>query len=304
VDGVTDIAGQAWDGLAKTARSVASGVSEVAGDVWNAVADGAEQVWNGISGVAGSAWDTVSDAASGAWEAVKGTASDIADGVRDLAVDAWDGIKSAAGAAWDAVTGALGSLWNSIMSGVDTALEGIAQNVPVPGLDVRSRGLTSAERSQARVVFGDTLDCDVVTVTRGSLLGAGADRTTGNTVSLGEEDFDGETMDLTSKGLEYLIHELTHVLQFQQGGLGYIPESLWDQLISKIRTGKVSSAYDWRPLDAAGVPWNEWHVEPQAQAVQDYNAELMKRDRGEKCDTKLIARLQKYVDQMQAGPRH
>lgn len=303
VDGVTDMAGRAWDGLADTARDVASGVSGVAGDVWNAVADGAEQVWNGVQGAAGAAWDAVSDAASGAWDAVTSTASELADSVRDLAAQAWNELKSAAGAAWDAVTGAIGSLWNSILDGVGKALEGLAQNVPVPGSDVRSRGLTDGERSQARTVFGDAIDLDVVVVTRGSLLAAGTDRTTGNTVNLGDADFVDDTMDLTATGVAYLIHELTHVMQFQQGGLGYIPESLWDQLISKIRTGSVDAAYDWRPLDAAGVPWDEWHVEPQAQAVEDYNRELMKIDRRERYDPALIARLQKYVDKMRAGPR-
>lgn len=178
-----------------------------------------------------------------------------------------------------------------------------ARTIPVPGSDVRSRGLTDGERSRARTVFGSAIDLDVVVVTRGSLGAVGADRTTGNTVNLGDSDFDGDTMNLTPGGIAILIHELTHVLQFQQGGLGYIPESLWDQLISKIRTGPVDAAYDWRPLDAAGVPWDEWHVEPQAQAVEDDNRELMKRGRDEPFDPALIARLQKYADQMRAGPR-
>ncbi|MFH1474282.1 MAG: hypothetical protein ABIG85_00305, partial [Chloroflexota bacterium] len=62
------------------------------------------------------------------------------------------------------------------------------------------------------------------------------------------------------------------------------------------------AAYEWRPLDAAGVPWDEWNVEQQAYAVEQYNIELGKMERGEAYDAALLARLQPYVEHMRAGP--
>lgn len=310
VDGVSDVAATAWDGLADTARRAAEGASDVAGDVWNAVAEGADQVWTGVKGLASSAWDTVTDVASGAWDAVRSTASEIAGGVRDLAVQAWNGIKGAAGAAWDAVAGAVGSLWDSITGRVGRLLERLAQHVPAPGKDVRSRGLNDTERARARLIFGDAIDLNVVVVTRGGLLGSDTCRTTANTISMSERYFppDEAKLELTPEGVEVLIHELTHVMQYQQEGLGYIPESLWDQYKSWRKTGKVDEAYDWRPLDAAGIPWSEWHVEPQAQAVEDYNHQLGLRESDKEEDRKkfdavTFGRLAKYAEFMRRGPR-
>jgi hypothetical protein len=303
VDGVTDVAGDAWDRLANTARNAASGASEMAGEVWNAVADGAEQVWNGVQDVAGAVWDTASDAASGAWEAVTTTASEIAGGIGDLAVDAWNGIKSAAGAAWGAVAGGIRSLWNSLGDGVGRALRGIARAVPLPGQDVRSRALSSGERAYAQGIFADTIDYDPIVITRGSVMAVGSARATGNAVNLEQGDFVGDTMELSGGGYATLIHEMTHVFQYQHGGLGYIPESLWEQAKAWATTGNRNNAYEWQPLDAAGVPWEDWNVEQQAYAVEQYNIELRKMERGEQYDAALLARLQPYVERMRAGPR-
>lgn len=303
VDGVTDVAGKAWDLLSDTARNAASGASEIAGDVWSAVADGAEKVWNGVQDVAGSAWDTASEVASGAWEAVTTTASEIAGGVADLVADAWNGIKGMAGAAWDAVSGGIRSLWNSLGDGLGQAIKGIAEVVPLPGSDVRSRALSSGERAYAQEIFGDTLDYDPIVITRGSIMSAGSARATGNAVNLEDKHFVGDTMELNGSGYTTFIHEMTHVFQYQHGGMGYIPESLWEQYKAWKRTGSRDAAYEWKPLDAAGVPWEEWNVEQQAYAVEQYNIELRKMDRGEKYDPALLARLQPYVEHMRAGPR-
>jgi hypothetical protein len=303
IDGVTGVAGDAWDLLADTARGVASGASEVAGNVWSAVADGAEGVWNGVQDMAGAAWETASDAASGAWEALTTTASEIASGIGDLAADAWNGLKGAAGAAWDAVSGGIRSLWSSLGNGVGRALRGIARAVPLPGSDVRSRALSAGERAYAQGIFADTIDYDPIVITRGSVMSVGSARATGNAVNLVDRDFVGDTMELSGGGYATLIHEMTHVFQYQHGGLGYIPESLWEQAKAWAVTGNRNNAYEWQPLDAAGVPWEQWNVEQQAYAVEQYNIELRKMEAGEPYNAALLARLQPYVERMRAGPR-
>jgi hypothetical protein len=61
-----------------------------------------------------------------------------------------------------------------------------------------------------------------------------------------------------------------HVWQSQNGGLAYIPKSLWAQLAAAVRTGSRRGAYDWESMHAAGVPWGKWNPEQQASAIEDY----------------------------------
>ena len=300
---VADLAGRGFDRLGDMARRAASGVSEIAGNVWSAVAGAADKVWGGVRDMAGSAWETVGNVASGAWRAATRTAARVAEGVRSLAAAAWGGIRSAAGELWDEVAGGLRSLWTSITSGVGRAVKGIAERVSIPGLDVRSRPLTSSERAYAERIFGDTLDYEAIVITRGSIMSAGSARATGNAVNLAERDFEGDTMALSDHGYTTLIHEMTHVFQYQHGGLGYMPESLWVQFKAWVTTGDRNAAYEWRPLAAAGVAWERWNVEQQAAAVEDYNIELRKMEQGRAFDAVVLARLGPYVEHMRSGPR-
>jgi hypothetical protein len=175
--------------------------------------------------------------------------------------------------------------------------------VAIPGLDVRSRPLTSGERSYADRIFRGSLDYDPIVITRGSIMSAGSARATGNAVNLAEDDFEGATMQLSTGGYGTLIHELTHVFQYQQGGLGYMPESLWAQFKAWVTTGDRNAAYEWRPLAAAGVPWEQWNVEQQAAAVEDYNIHLSRMEANQSYDAVVLARLQPYVEHMRSGPR-
>jgi hypothetical protein len=212
----------------------------------------------------------VKETATGAWDAAVDTATAVATTVRDTAVDAWNGIRSAAGAAWDAVRGTIRSLWDDITNGVARGLETLAKKIAMPGKTLRSRGLTGPEITFARGTYQDAIDYGKVVITRGSLASAGSSRTTGNVIDMDDSAFDGDTMNLSADGWFTLAHELEHVAQFQRGGLSYIPDSLWEQLKAWRRTGTRNAAYDWRTPDSKGIPWEEWHAEQQAQAVEDY----------------------------------
>jgi hypothetical protein len=114
-----------------------------------------------------------------------------------------------------------------------------------------------------------------------SLLG-GAPKTIGNTIHLRSDwgHFIGDSMQLTQGGQETLIHEMGHVWQYQNGGLAYIPESLWAQFKGFIGAGSRGAAYDWREADRAGLPWEKWNPEQQAAAIEDYNIKLRKSKDG------------------------
>jgi hypothetical protein len=114
------------------------------------------------------------------------------------------------------------------------------------------------------------------------MFSAGAPKTLGNTIHLRSDwgHFIGDSMQLTQGGQETLIHEMGHVWQYQNGGLAYIPESLWAQFKGFIGAGSRGAAYDWREADRAGLPWEKWNPEQQAAAIEDYNIKLRKSKDG------------------------
>jgi hypothetical protein len=66
-----------------------------------------------------------------------------------------------------------------------------------------------------------------------------------------------------------------HVWQYQNGDLRYLPQSL----IAQIKMGRSGgagshSAYDWTIPHRAGIPWESWNPEQQAEAIEDYNKAL------------------------------
>ena len=132
-----------------------------------------------------------------------------------------------------------------------------------------ARLLSRAEIAYARTVFGDSLDYTVVRITVDSLWSWRSARTLGNTIHLWYSHFeDGDgTRELTRfAGLPTLIHELTHVWQFQKRGYWYLFSSLWGQ-VRHMRDR--ARAYDWQGALEVGKPWGRWTAEQQAQAVQD-----------------------------------
>jgi RHS repeat-associated protein len=167
-------------------------------------------------------------------------------------------------------------------TGVDTELLLQMNNVKDPkklqiGTKIQvpldRRPLTNAEISEAKKVFGDTIDYDKVEVAKGTkwsnafgLDGVGPIRSstmvTGNTINVHESDMGKGTLKFKDKSV--LIHELTHVRQYQKSGYGYMADSGINQIM------KGSEAYNYRDDMRKGVKWEKLGAEQQAQMVQDY----------------------------------
>lgn len=176
------------------------------------------------------------------------------------------GLLGPAGAVIGAVVGGLGGLIGGAIVG-DLATR-------------RSRSLTRPERDYLFEIYRDSVDYTKVTITRNSVLAAGAARTTGNTVNLQDEHFKGDTMELSDAGVLVLAHEMGHVWQYQNGGLAYIPSSLIPQLVAAVTGGDRNAAYDWRSAARRGLPWHEWNAEQQAECISDYNEALRRINAG------------------------
>ena len=205
--------------------------------------------------------------------------------------------------------GALG-MWREGTQAAAGALGALGDKLAPP-----SRHLNAEEIGYARQIFGDSLDYSKITITRDGIASAGAPKTLGNTVHMrskwGADQFTKDasgqyTLELTEAGRQLLVHEMTHVWQFQNGGLAYIPDSLASQLRARLSTGTRNGAYDWRAAAQAGKPWQDWNPEQQAELVEQYNRSLRhveaasaRKAQPAPADTEMLELGRPYIDKIQ-----
>jgi hypothetical protein len=200
------------------------------------------------------------------------------------------------------IGGALGGVAGALIGGAIGLIGGaILGNT----LTTRDRPLTPDEINYAKRIYVDSIDYSKVTITRDSMFAAGAPRTIGNTIHLKSSwgHFEGDTLNLTEEGRSTLIHELGHVWQYQNGGLAYIPQSLAAQFSAWVSGGERGAAYDWEAAYKAGLPWEEWNPEQQAEAIEEYNKRLSKVEAGTATleDYAVLARLLPYIEKVRRG---
>jgi hypothetical protein len=207
------------------------------------------------------------------------------------------------------IAGAAGLIAGSVCGWIWWRLAGLASMgaaalvvtaLVVDRLTAKRRRLTASEIDYARVIYEDGVDYARISLTRDSLFAIGAPRTIMNTVHLksGWGHFAGDSMDTSEYGLETFIHELGHAWQYQNGGLAYIPKSLWAQLMAWVTKHTRDAAYDWRAASAAAIPWERWNPEQQAEAMADFNRAL-RRSQGPGdgvADQQTMSLLRPFVD--------
>jgi hypothetical protein len=128
----------------------------------------------------------------------------------------------------------------------------------------RGRSLDDAERQQARDMFGNSLDLDAVRIVNTTL--AAAPTTLGDYIRT-----NGPMSNAT------LIHELTHVWQYQHGGAAYISDSLCAQVGAWASSGSRNAAYDLTGVVRAGRRFSEYTAEQQATIVETYYTDPAKQ---------------------------
>jgi Putative regulator of cell autolysis len=223
--------------------------------------------------------------------------------------------RSLLGGILSAIGGALGgALLGGLLGGPIGAIVGGVVGLVGGALagdraTTRRRRLTSPEIQYAKAIFKDSIDYSAIIITRDSMLSTGAPRTIGNTIHLRSDwgHFKQDTLELTPTGMETLIHEMGHVWQYQNGGLAYIPESIWAQFKAALSGKSRNAAYDWRAMHTAKVPWEQWNPEQQAQAIEDYNILLRKSKNGtasvaELAELSVLALYMRYVWRRKGAP--
>jgi hypothetical protein len=242
---------------------------------WDSVLSALGSAWGGLKNAAGAVFEGIGRAVNAAGRSIEEAAGKASDLIKDAPSEAWQGIRSAAGTVAGLLLdlairppivlgGGLVHAIGTLFGGSDASRSSTA------------RPLNGGERSLLLEVFGDSLDYNTVTVKRGGIETVwDTSRTVANTISLTNDNFTRQPEDplaLSDKGRRTLVHEMTHVWQYQHSGLGYMAASLGSQLDAVISHGNRDAAYEWNELVDAGVPFERWNPEQQAQAVGDYYA--------------------------------
>jgi hypothetical protein len=125
---------------------------------------------------------------------------------------------------------------------------------------VAGRALTSDERNLARPIFGSSIDYSRVRLIPLSILEY---RIVGNNIYT-PDDFTIRNPYMT----QTLIHELTHIWQYQHSGTSYISESLMVQIGATISRGARNFAYNYQI--GANQTFFDFSPEEQGLLVENY----------------------------------
>jgi hypothetical protein len=119
------------------------------------------------------------------------------------------------------------------------------------------------ERAEAEPIFRSSLNLDVIRIAYSGVVSAPT--TLGNTIRVRP----GYRMPYA-----VLIHELTHVWQYQTMGTAYISDSLWHQaaasVTSLLSTGRADRSGAYRYRIQPGLSFYRYTAEQQASIVEDY----------------------------------
>jgi hypothetical protein len=158
---------------------------------------------------------------------------------------------------WEVVKGAIYSLVGVVIFAALRIVDVIQSAVRI---QPAKRPLTEKERGVLWPIFRDSLNYGAIELVVGS---SGILTTSGRPFTM------GYTIYLPTYSDQDLVHESTHVWQFQFRGFQYIGNSALNQLDS-IAFNKSYDPYNWKPRIDAGDSWYTLKsVEAQAKFIED-----------------------------------
>lgn len=129
------------------------------------------------------------------------------------------------------------------------------------------RPLTPEERKVAQPIFLESINYDVIRIVTTTV--AAAPTTLGNHIRI----LPGYQIPNAT-----LVHELTHIWQFQTKGNGYVSSSLVSQTCAVIATGDRNNAYEYKVIPGQSI--NRYNAEQQAMIVEDFFSKpLLQKDK-------------------------
>ena len=285
--------GKLWSGIKRGARAVAGAVKWAAGKAWQGIRWTAGKVWKGVKAVGKWGWNVLKSGAALAWTYIVSTPGRVwrlikhlGSGIAGIASSLWQGLKLAFSLDFKGL-GKL--LLDGIVSGAVWVLRLIAKLADVAGIGeiadllsqiikVNTRSLSSGESSEARKVFRNSISYWKVRIDEHSLIskigawfkgGSGLGVTLFHTVNFNHKI----TAAPGSLDMRWLVHELTHVSQYEHAGAQYIGQAVHAQ---------ATGGYDyhgpgalWRPSahvapNTLGRHFREFNREQQGDIAADY----------------------------------
>jgi hypothetical protein len=234
-----------WDGIKGALGQVWSGITGILSWLKDGVAGLFSWIWRGLQGGANWAYKLLHGDFSGFWEGIGNFFSWMGDGVVGLVKWGWDGLKGAAMWAWMGVKGFAKWIWEGFKGGAAWLGRLIAKLLDMVGFGeimdlifnifkVNTRTLTSIEKQEAFKVFQGSISYWQVRIDEASLIsaigsffsgGGGMGVTLFHTIN-----FNQKLNAAAGNGdMRWLIHELTHVSQYEHVGSQYIGEAIHAQ---------------------------------------------------------------------------
>jgi hypothetical protein len=309
-----------WDAITGAAGWLWTGLVGAAGHAWDAVTGvfdwvvegaGGAMRWIGAGLESGAAW-AVDFVQSPSWDKLRdgllGTLDWLGDGVKGFGRWGWNGVVAAAQWAWSGAVGFGNWMWDGILGGLKWAGEvflhlletlGVGELLQmVWGLFARMRPLTGGEIAASESVHPPGLipyssirvDEDSNLIKIGTTLGKafGSDVLPAAITTM-------HVIHLPKGGVaaHVMVHELTHVCQYELVGAIYMPEAIHAQQTAGYDYGDIS-----QPPSVTGRHFADMNREQQAQLVEDYWA-VTNGGTAEKGGTKET--LEPYIVEQKAG---
>lgn len=137
------------------------------------------------------------------------------------------------------------------------------------GVETKGRELTPEEIAELRTVFEDSVDFAPIRLKLrkiGLFEFSVAAFTHGNTIYIPSKRLDADSDSIANP---LLVHEVTHVWQYQNGGADYMRESLINQFHGWRGAGNRHHAYDYVRGIKEGKTWAQLNPEQQAKLIED-----------------------------------
>ncbi|MEO6279546.1 DUF4157 domain-containing protein [Roseateles sp.] len=268
------------------------------GSFWDDLWGGVQAVGNAIGDAAQWVGEAVGTAASWMGERVRDVAQWVVSLVSELPARLFrlgqtllEGFAGVVSFIPDAITalanggagGLADFLWERLKSGGTWALTMLSRLFDVMGgpealefvthMATRATPLTSSERAAGAAVLGETaMRWDQVRIAEGGVLHAvfalngGRAVTTWHTINMPVGGAHGRS------NLDIVVHELTHVMQYERVGTLYMGQAIHAQMTVGYSYGGAAGL---RTATAAGQHYADFNREQQAQIAQDYHSQFV-----------------------------
>ena len=212
------------------------------------------KLWGGIKSAAKAVGNALVGAAKAVGKAVVGAAKAVGNAVVGAAKVVGNALASAGKKVFETIS-------SPIMYGGLKALSAIQETL---GLEPKGKLLSARQIEMLRSVYGDSIDYSKVVIKEGKaglISAANPSRAfvVGNTIYAPS----GEISDST------LVHEMMHVWQYQNGGVGYMGKAVSAQLWGPTNANGGERGYYYEDDILAGKPFEKLNPEQQAQLIQD-----------------------------------